>query len=299
MGRFGVLRLCAAAAALILFAAIATPAAAKAPKAKKKPGPVVTATQIAPITPGGQGTAAAECPAGTIVVGGGYTTIPVNDANGVLVFESRRLGNTWVASGVRSGGATGFGSVTAEAYCRKNVKPAAEVSAVGILPAYTTDFGTGVAVARCPAGREPVAGGFRGTAPLPLTGAVMPTSSHRTADKTGWEVGALNSRAVSDGMIAYAYCARRGLKEVSSQITVPDGIGAADSPPCPKVKVRVHGKKKKRRSVSLALGFATSSNSSSNLTFAMGAQRSLGAHFTYDHGGAAAGTFASYAYCGL
>jgi hypothetical protein len=298
LGTFGALRLGALAVALIiLFAAMTSAAEAKR---HKKPGPVVTVTQIAPIAPGASATATVACPAGTTVVGGGYSTTPLSDANGVLVYESRRVGNSWIATGVRPSGATGFGAVTVEAYCRKHVKPATEASGFAVLPAYTPgSFGTGTAVARCPAGEKPVAGGFRGNAPLPLNGVVLPASSHRTSDNSGWEAAGINSQAVSDGMIAYAYCAKRGLTEVGSPITVPDGIGFADSPPCPKVKVRVHGKKKKRRSVPLALGFATSATSPTSLTIALSAQRSLGAHFSYDHAGGTAETFTSYAYCGV
>jgi hypothetical protein len=74
------------------------------------------------IAPGAVEIAAIECPAGTVVVSGGYALIGP-EAN---VFSSRRSGNGWAVGGDNTAAAdvgAGAASLTVDAQCVSSAKP--------------------------------------------------------------------------------------------------------------------------------------------------------------------------------
>lgn len=213
---------------LMLFGAFAGPASADAKKKKQKPGPVVTVQQQVNVADTEDATAAATCPAGTTVVGGGFSAGPLDPEflEGVLVRESRMDGNGWRASAVSLSGA---GTVTAYAYCRKRTAPLIEAQA-SVFNCFCTPLIE--VVATCPEGTKPIAGGFSG----PLTfadGGAIPQSSSRFG-AFAWKFVAFDSGSNPSTVTSYAYCRARAALETSG-VRVIEGTnatGTAYAPLC-------------------------------------------------------------------
>lgn len=252
-----------ALAAVMLLASPAVVPAKK--KGKKKPGPVVTATATVAAAASQNPTATATCPAGTTVVGGGYAATPFTTGGSNFVFESRRAGNrAWT---VRSHNASAVaGSLTAEAYCRRNAPGLTEASGASILPAGGLSFPEGAASATCPKGRSAFAGGFVASIDELSAGFGGPYvfASTRSAARV-WSISAINTDGDPRSLTALAYCAKGSAPAVISQVVDVTGVGtpaAAVTPACPKVKVKNKSKTKKkkakrRRTSPVAGGFVT------------------------------------------
>jgi hypothetical protein len=226
------------------------PGAAEAKKKKKKPplGPVLTAA--APgntVSAVGQvSTAAANCPAGTQAIGGGFSA-PFNASVGIAVIDSYRSGQqTWTVSGISQ--IAGPGAATAFAYCR-STKQLADVTGTGVVPSGL--LMTGSASATCPSDTQLVGGGFQSTRG-PTPGAyAFPATNIGTGPST-WSVTAINNTSGAQTITAHAYCIRgiraaAFLSTTASPTTAFLGSASATSPACPKPKKPKKGKKKNKK----------------------------------------------------
>ena len=216
-------------AAVLAFGLSAGAADAKKKK-KKKAGPVVAVTQTQNVAAQENGTAVATCPAGTTVVGGGFSAGPVDGVtlDGTLVSESRMEGNGWQASAANLD-SDSPGVVNVYAYCRKRTKPLVATS-VSIFNCFCLPQIE--AVATCPTGLKPAAGGF--SAPLTFAdGGAIPQMSKRFG-AFAWKFLALDQGANPSTITAYAYCAPKAALETSG-IRVIEGenvAGTAYGPFC-------------------------------------------------------------------
>ena len=252
------------ALSMLLWAPAAT---AKKKKKAPKPTPVTKVTVSDTTTADNEPVdLVASCPAGTIVVGGGFisSSFPnpglVQDLN--IVYDSRRLSPTsWHLGAVRedSGPAGNALTITAEAYCRTpklKSKPKAkkkkklaltEVSAVG--PA----VGSGVissATASCSGKQRPISGGFSSSPPPTLSGGLsFPfVFANFRSSATGWTASLTNSGATPRTVTSFAYCsAVARTSEVTGTAALPGSTGAgnahasATTNRCPKTRNVVAG----------------------------------------------------------
>ena len=301
--------------------ALAGASDAIAKKHHKKPktlGPVVVATATSAIPPGPQtAPASAACPAGTNIVGGGFSTTPKTGV-GAITIESHASGNGWTATALNT--SPSAGSVTVEAYCRKNAPALTEVPSTAIVPGATASppvSGTGTATATCPAGTHAVAGGFKAAVSVtPVLHGALPISSRRTADAQGWTAAASTGSATPSSVTSYAYCAKESVMELASPAASVTGTNTAQdvvASPCPAVKVKKkavkHGRKRvkkvKRPTTPVAGGFVgppptivPPSDTDTVLAFAS-LRAAPGWTTTAVQLGNATGTFTTYAYCAL
>jgi hypothetical protein len=217
-----------AVAAVLAFGLAAGTADAK--KKKKKAGPVVGVSQTQTIQAEENGTVVATCPERATVVGGGFSSTPLDGTTleGVIVRESRMEGNGWTASAANLS-ASEPGSFSAFAYCRKRTKPLVAVSATVFncfcLPVIDV-------VATCPTGLKPVAGGFSG----PLTfadGGALPQMSRRFG-AFAWKFLALDVGLDPSNVTAYAYCAPKAALETTGVRVIQgeNSTGTASAPFC-------------------------------------------------------------------
>lgn len=198
-----------ACAGAVAFATLT--ASAEAKKQRKKAGPVVAVSQVQTLAPEQSAAAVAACPDGTTLVGGGFSSGPLDaeSLEGIVVSESRRQGNGWLA-GAANLSFTDPGTVTAYAYCRKRTAPLVEV-AVSIFNCFCTPQIE--AVATCPTGSKPLGGGFAG----PLTaadGGVLPQISKRFG-AFAWKYAGFDAGIDPGTVTAYAYCAPKAALETS------------------------------------------------------------------------------------
>jgi hypothetical protein len=262
-----------ALAACAALALTASPAVAK--KKHKKPQPtrlnVLTAVgaQGNFITAPGQiSTATANCPSGTLAVGGGWNS-PFTSSSSVVVTSSyRNTPQSW-----RVEGQVYFdpGSVAAVAYCRSVTKPISEASGSAIVPGPFP--GRGTASATCPAGSQLISGGFQ-TPPLGVNNFATPLANLRSGAST-WSTTSVNNSSTPVPLTAYAYCLE-GIRpptvlETSSNGNAPaygsvSGLtGKCPAPPkAKKGKKGKNGKRKKRRKLAPQVlssgGFSTSTD---------------------------------------
>jgi hypothetical protein len=148
-------------------------------------------------------TASASCRSGRAAVAGGFSMPPplISPTVTELFFDSMRSGSSgWDARVVT--GPAGPSTLTSEVYCAN--RPHSPVEASGVSPSNGVDGATVTAVATCPPGLSPAAGGFA----QPDSGATsffFVYSSRRVGDT--WQVSGLH--AGSDPPIALrgaAYC---------------------------------------------------------------------------------------------
>lgn len=242
----------------LALAVAAAPASAK--KGKRKParlGPVVTATATGPLAGpmSLESTAVATCPAGTKVVGGGFSA-PFSATSAMLVRESFKSSATsWTVTG-RAVNASG--APTATALCRR-IPKAAKVSirTVSQTVSAAPMFGIGTAEALCPGGTKPIGGGFltqAGTDPSDVVVAMR-----NLATPTGWKVSGLNGDGTDPHAVtAQAYCATRVKKLINPATSATPSLSqatrpAVTSPACPAPKGGKKGKKKKRKKAAIRL----------------------------------------------
>jgi hypothetical protein len=250
----------------------ATPAVAKKKGKKKGLGPVVTAVAAGNSTSaaGQTSTATATCPAGTVAMGGGFTT-QFTSSGALAVDNSFRSSNqSWTASGENVSGAA---SITTYAYCRRNRKPITDVTAAGVIP--SGPFTHGTAAAACPGGTQLISGGYQTTSG-PAADAVTFPQVNATTTPGIWTVRSVNNSAGTQTLTAHAYCTT-GIKPPkivtasTSQTVGPFGPVSVTTPACPVPKKKgtkkgkksalaaAKGKKRKRKPAQLlsAGGFSS------------------------------------------
>lgn len=91
--------------AAIALASFMVPGIANAGQAAKPAPPTLTTTNVSvdmgTLAPGATGYARADCPAGTVITGGGFAL--GNDGGGLLVTSSAPAGNGWAVTIVNNG----------------------------------------------------------------------------------------------------------------------------------------------------------------------------------------------------
>jgi hypothetical protein len=220
-------------------------------KAPKPLGPVETVTESGFAGDGETATASATCPAGTVVVGGGFTTPPVASGQGIIVLSSFRSSPVdWTVSGVVSGDRK---AITAHGYCRNtrgraitDVSTSATVSRAGQVTSLTSS---------CPSGKL-IAGGFESTRAQLQGHMLWPQASWATSS-SAWTVTVLPIEAGDRTLTAHAYCmARIKQPAIVSQTSsgAPGQLGTVESnsPSCPSTKnkkAKKKGKKRRKRKV--------------------------------------------------
>jgi hypothetical protein len=165
------------------------------------------------VEPNTLGSAVAECPRGTIAVGGGFGTPRFSTDQGpqVLTLTSKRLGERrWKVVGVNIKPDIGeqIGTLAAHAYCAaapfELVTRSKEVTPpLGALETFDV---------RCPNGSGAFSGGFDGHAQLQgiQAGATAAITSRRASGGRVWRTSAVSIFDSNPGsMTAYAYCRER------------------------------------------------------------------------------------------
>ena len=156
----------------------------------------------------GLGTSEVQCPAGTVVLNGGFTvTFPTYKASWAPVQSAYRPSPTsWKVSAV-NGFDPGSIDITATAYCGKGATPKQVVS-----PATTVQPSSmGDAVAKCPLGKPALFGGFSAQYD-PSKGITVDAISLTSPTASEWKVtggnwGIAEYGGVSGTILSYAYCA--------------------------------------------------------------------------------------------
>jgi len=239
----------------------ATPALAKKKhKEATKLGPVVTVTATGPVVTGtGRGsTAVANCPPGTVVVGGGFSLAQGNPVN-TAIFESYRSApGSWTVSSINSGGGVS-GAVNAYGYCRRSSRAISEVTMPTTVPGGLGQSGS--VTVFCPARSFPVSGGFQSTTTPGSRDVALTQTS--LGSNNGWVFSALNNASPAQTLTAHVYCLA-GIKppvlvQANTNAFLAQGQTAtATTPQCPKAKKKKGRKKRRRRALS-AGGFQTPS----------------------------------------
>jgi hypothetical protein len=147
------------------------------------------------------GTAIATCPAGTVVVGGGYNAGASKKNQEIVARLAALSANKWAASVFNI--STTATTLTALAYCAKHVPVVGYVTAV-TLAAHKG----GTARVSCAKGTSLVFGGLYASSPTvgKKVAAIAPFS-WTAASKTQWVVTAYNAGDVAGSIDALAYCA--------------------------------------------------------------------------------------------
>ena len=161
--------------------------------------PVITATKTVKVREGQSGAATATCPAGTVVVGGGFNTRAFPHFEDVKGME-RRTARTWRVTILNiTGGGT---SITAIAYCGHGAVPVMRAHAIRIASG-----GGGTVRARCPAGTQLLFGGEVSAAPgVAVKLAHVFPFRFSAESKTSWAVAAGNGGGTAGTLTALAYC---------------------------------------------------------------------------------------------
>ena len=142
------------------------------------------------------GSATATCPAGLVVVGGGFNSGAAPGHLELVVQLARVTSTQWRVT-LRNI-APGATSVTAIAYCGHGPAPKVQVSAVGMAAKKG-----GTARASCPAKTSLVFGGLVALSP---SSADLEPFSWTAASTTQWAVGGYNDGGSNGTMEALAYC---------------------------------------------------------------------------------------------
>jgi len=245
-----------AAASILLL-----PGAAVAKKKHKKPkglGPVVTATATgnSVSAPGQISTADAVCPSGLQAVGGGFLTPYAGTDLLEIIASYRSSASTWRASAIDASGA---GSVTAYAYCRRSKPAIADFANSAPL---ASGFGRNVLVeADCPPGVPAVSGGFQTTTGPGPAQAVTTESSAGGGPVAGgtpsvgyWDVVAQNNTPGAQTVTAHVYCMSGikvpALRQDQGSAVVPTLGSLSETSSCParpKPKKAKKGKKHRKK----------------------------------------------------
>jgi hypothetical protein len=195
-------------------------------------GPDLTNRQIAGarsdvIAAGGNATATATCPAGTVVIGGGHF---LRQPVGTVIDSSRPApaGQGWQVHGFNPTAA----NVDFDVVVVCGVVPGREVinQSASVNPGGATTV-----TATCPSGTVSIGGGAS------ALGLVIDTSRPAQSGQ-GWQARAVNTTGAARTVSAHAICASAVSREVASTtFTVPAGSRNEDIVDCPSGKVSTGG----------------------------------------------------------
>jgi hypothetical protein len=215
-------------------------------KKKKKGKPAVTRSSSVALPPSSNATAAATCPKGTHMTGGGFQVTPA--FNPVGDSGTRALTVTSHPSGARSWAASGGaystpptpGAFAAQVRCEKNSRGRLAITLFG---SHQVTQGTGGdSVLTCPPGTHVISGGYAGAG---LASFNFSSTSHRIivlqsrrTSPTQWTITAYNN-VQSPGPAAltvYATCEFNGkgqaVSEASSFVQVADNARTSAQAAC-------------------------------------------------------------------
>ena len=164
-----------------------------------KVNPAITVTKTVKVKEGHTGAATATCPAGTVVVGGGFNTRAFPHFEDVKGME-RVTARTWRVTilNITGGGTT----IMAIAYCAHGAVPIMRAHALKI-----PSGGGGTVRARCPAGTQLLFGGEVASAPgVGVKVAHVFPFNFSAESKTRWAVAAGNGGGAAGTLTALAYC---------------------------------------------------------------------------------------------
>lgn len=174
--------------------------------------------QQASVAAGSTGSVKAECPSGSIVVGGGFAA-----SNNFVVYTTLMDGNGWLTYAKNNSGSNNL--LNSYAVCLHN----SGGSVSQVVNQVTVEAGTwGHAVATCPAGSIPTGGGWASN----LTFRVY----HSSATPNGWEVYAENNAASSKLLNAYVVCLSGTggtVQETQTSFNITAGSSSGENAPCP------------------------------------------------------------------
>ena len=241
-------------------AALLLPTAAAAKKKHRKVtklGPVVTVTATGPPATGtgAVSSAAASCPSGTRVIGGGFSL--QGSPQVVAVFESYRSApGVWTASLIAANSSS-TGVPTSIAYCRRVNRPITDVTASTTIAGMLVSKSLS---ASCPRGSRLVGGGFQSTH-LPASRSIALPMSNMSTGPSTWSLTGLSNSPSSLTMTVHAYCLAgiRAPTVVSAQNTpiLAGGKQATvTTSSCP-VTRKKKGKRKAPQQLLSAGGFST------------------------------------------
>jgi hypothetical protein len=181
------------------------------PTATSTPWPLVQATGRVSLSPGKFGNAGAQCPAGSILVGGGFAT----NTKVIITSSSKsESGNVWIVYASNYSGSSQ--DLNVYAYClsgkagsivQKSAETTVSASRLGHIEVF------------CPSGSFVTGGGF-------ATYNDFQPIMYSYPDENGWQVGAQNNSAVDNRLIVYAIClsgAEGRFTITSASFTVPAG----------------------------------------------------------------------------
>jgi hypothetical protein len=180
------------------------------------------------IAPGAIGSTNATCPAGTVVVSGGFATNPE-----VHVYTQMKSGNAWIVYAKSNSGASRILNVYANCLTypgtATSVVSNSGTMAAGVKSHLTVD---------CPAGSVVTGGGFTGKA----DGGLLTYNSSQNGN--GWQVW--NSSTAGSGVLIniYAVCltgAPVTTTQVTQSLTIPAGANKGESAACPAGRIMVGG----------------------------------------------------------
>jgi hypothetical protein len=182
-------------------------------KRKKRRKPLliteVSATGSAATASGKQSTATASCPAGTLAIGGGYSSAPAPNLTASssfpVMWQSYRSSPTSWLSTFTNSGATAH-TMTSYAYCAAGLN-VQEASASASLPASSMAGiqSTTLPSPSCSNGRALLGGGFTSTPPTSM--GPLPILSKSAAAGPAWEFGVYNLSGAPDSVSSVGYCA--------------------------------------------------------------------------------------------
>jgi hypothetical protein len=189
---------------------------------------IKTASKSLTIHPGGTGSVAASCAAGTVPVSAGFMSSGFTfDSGGIVPFASVRLAGGSSATG-RNVSTTVVGTLTDYAYCDTDLRAISTRSSSQVqLPINQPRTAT----ASCPVGTVPISGGYRFTNAPHGTGAAF--RSRKLPG--GWQVGGYNGGPGTSAFTAFVYCQRNGLplETRSSTKTIPRFMRGTVQAACP------------------------------------------------------------------
>jgi hypothetical protein len=190
------------------------------------PGIESVLTQVS-VAAGGVGPADAVCPAGSVVVSGGFAA-----GNNMIIYSQYKQGNGWRVYGKNNSGSSQL--LNAYALCLSNTAGSTQQ----ILKQVTVAAGeVGYDTAVCPAGSIVTGGGF---ASNPAAHWVYNSSK----GGNGWSAYAKNNSGAGALFNIYAIClsgAGGSTSQVGEQITVSGGSSSGGEAQCPAGKLVTGG----------------------------------------------------------
>jgi hypothetical protein len=158
------------------------------------------ASQTVPVPGQRSATATATCPAGKVVVGGGYNTGATTQHQESVVRLERSSSTQWRVSAANL--VSRSTSLTAIAYCGPGPAPKVHSATVSMAGGHGA-----TARVHCPSGTSIVFGGLLATSPAAHgTVALVVPFSWTAASKSEWDVTGVNLGGATGTLVALAYC---------------------------------------------------------------------------------------------